>query len=78
MEWSKDLIGKDFYSKLIYNGKYLKIKIKSFNDAIKTDFQWSLTTKRKSFMQSSYNNTYWLLFKSDEDYYLKKVLKEYK
>lgn len=72
-----DLIGKEFYSKPIWNDKHLKMKAKSYKDAIKTDFSWWWTTNRKNFMQSLYNNAYKFMM-NDENYYPKTISKEYK
>ena len=36
--WVKNTVNKEFHSDLLYNGKYLKAKIKSYNAKINTNF----------------------------------------
>ena len=36
--WVKNTVNKEFHSDLLYNGKYLKAKVKSYNAKINTNF----------------------------------------
>ena len=36
--WVKNTVNEEFHSDLLYNGKYLKAKIKSYNAKINTNF----------------------------------------
>ena len=46
--WVKNTVNKEFHSDLLYNGKYLKAKVKSYNAKINTNFHNNEISKKGS------------------------------
>ena len=72
------LIKKKFNTGLVYNGKYLKTKIKSHENLIKTNIHNKKLPPKKSLCLAHTITLLDLVFQSDKNYYPKTFLEECK
>ena len=75
----KSLIKKDFNSEPVYNDKYIKIKIKTYNNKVYANFQLNKIPKDNEYCAGlsviSLDSTF---VNSDKEYYLQVLLEECK
>ena len=75
----KSLLKKDFNSEPVYNDKYIKTKVKVYNDRVNTNFQYNRISKDKEYCTClSVILLHSIFVNSDKEYYPQIFLEECK